>query len=671
MKLLYRVFAGSLAVWAVFPCAVDTSPAFIPQHVPEKFDAAFVRGELGIIPRTLSEKYKLIAWRYLAGLPLNAEEQQSLLPRPNPPYIDRSSGWPDARDPNHRMFVFAYRSSNLDKSVFYENCLPDAFLTAAKTLNDRREQYGDAALFESWETAQDQVFENCSGAKPVYPAEADAAMPPLARADRMYQIAAAHFYAEDLDGAEQRFRAIAGDKNSPWHETAAYMVVRTLIREAALAHKQGALEEAKAESQKIKAGDLLELVNSMLDPAGALKSVAEKLAMPHPGTDISAAIDEGNYVLTSNRLTKALENAGLPEPFDWIHTLELRKSEYAVERWRESHSVLWLTAALILATEADSDLIEAGLKVPEPSPAFDTVTFHAIRLMIQSGRREEARDRLNTLLAGKRRELNSVDNAFRGERMSLATSYRDFLKWAPRRPIGYEDDFDPGQIDDSPILDSDSVDVFNYFAPMRRLAEAAESPGLPAWPRAQLATSTWTRAFVLGNNDIADRAIPLLAKAHPRWAADLDAFRTAQGEAKRFAGAMLIARHADIRPNVSSDVPAADWWCAVRQGDLKTAGPSAEVLSAGEQSKASQEVQRLQGSGATQTFLAPIVMAWANAHPDDPRVPEGLYRLVRVTRYGCRTVDDNGRISKAAFEMLHKRYPASSWARQTPYWFDK
>lgn len=77
-----RLLAAALMVASIFPCSIDTRPSFLPQHVPEKFDSAFVRGELGIIPSTLSERYKLIAWRYLAGLPLDQQEQEAILVRP-------------------------------------------------------------------------------------------------------------------------------------------------------------------------------------------------------------------------------------------------------------------------------------------------------------------------------------------------------------------------------------------------------------------------------------------------------------------------------------------------------------------------------------------------------------------------------------------------------------
>jgi hypothetical protein len=67
-------------------------------------------------------------------------------------------------------------------------------------------------------------------------------------------------------------------------------------------------------------------------------------------------------------------------------------------------------------------------------------------------------------------------------------------------------------------------------------------------------------------------------------------------------------------------------------------------------------------------YFAPAVLDWAKAHPDDPRVPEALHFFVRATRFGC--VDKSiGPYSRRAFDLLHKKYPQSEWAKQTPYWF--
>jgi outer membrane protein assembly factor BamD (BamD/ComL family) len=62
------------------------------------------------------------------------------------------------------------------------------------------------------------------------------------------------------------------------------------------------------------------------------------------------------------------------------------------------------------------------------------------------------------------------------------------------------------------------------------------------------------------------------------------------------------------------------------------------------------------------------VIQWANSHPADPRVPEALHLAVKTTRYGC-TDKDSARWSKAAFDVLHNKYPNSPWTKKTPYWF--
>jgi hypothetical protein len=60
------------------------------------------------------------------------------------------------------------------------------------------------------------------------------------------------------------------------------------------------------------------------------------------------------------------------------------------------------------------------------------------------------------------------------------------------------------------------------------------------------------------------------------------------------------------------------------------------------------------------------VFAYANAHPTDPRSPEAFYWLVHVTRYG----HTHDHISHRSYDVLHTRYPTSTWAKKTPYYFD-
>lgn len=59
-------------------------------------------------------------------------------------------------------------------------------------------------------------------------------------------------------------------------------------------------------------------------------------------------------------------------------------------------------------------------------------------------------------------------------------------------------------------------------------------------------------------------------------------------------------------------------------------------------------------------------LSYARTHRGDPRVPELLYRLIRVDRWGAAP----DRLGQRAFQLLHARYPGSAWAKRSPYYYD-
>lgn len=59
-------------------------------------------------------------------------------------------------------------------------------------------------------------------------------------------------------------------------------------------------------------------------------------------------------------------------------------------------------------------------------------------------------------------------------------------------------------------------------------------------------------------------------------------------------------------------------------------------------------------------------LAYARAHPRDPRSPELLYWLIHVARWG----GNHDHLGRRAFQLLHARYSTSSWARRSPYYYD-
>jgi hypothetical protein len=60
------------------------------------------------------------------------------------------------------------------------------------------------------------------------------------------------------------------------------------------------------------------------------------------------------------------------------------------------------------------------------------------------------------------------------------------------------------------------------------------------------------------------------------------------------------------------------------------------------------------------------MLAYAAANPKNAQVPEALYWLVRVGRFG----GSHNHSGKRAFQLLHKTYPTSTWAKRSPYFYD-
>ena len=96
--------------------------------------------------------------------------------------------------------------------------------------------------------------------------------------------------------------------------------------------------------------------------------------------------------------------------------------------------------------------------------------------------------------------------------------------------------------------------------------------------------------------------------------------------------------------------------------------PTPDFLSQGQKRSASEEWQVLSALDNGPNLMTREVLAWAQRHPDDPRVPEALHLAVRATRYGCvdKSTSD---LSKKAFQMLHRKYPKSEWAAKTKFWY--
>src|SRR5262249_38493991 len=127
-----------------------------------------------------------------------------------------------------------------------------------------------------------------------------------------------------------------------------------------------------------------------------------------------------------------------------------------------------------------------------------------------------------------------------------------------------------------------------------------------------------------------------------------------------------------------------NWWCAdpMQGGSAALYASSSNhpvltvagfdqaypgFLNAAERAAAAAQLKQLSARPGPD-YLAAQTIAWVNRAPNDPRAPEALHLAVMSTRYGCAG-KQTGQYSKQAFDLLHRRYPASPWAAKTKFWF--
>ena len=746
--VLAVVLLGATSVFACGPFTLEAVFTFTvhPGYPLEKFAA----GRVGVLQPSYARSYLYVAYRYLSGSSFTQAEQSALTKLWKERLGDEPSvndeewvkEWLAARrkvvqqDP---AAISVYR--NREKPNEYEsylNCPKDSFDTAIATLNERIAKYGaESPAVKTWLEAQDQVFSNCVGGSSIpaeLPANADAPI----RADRAYQIAAANFYSTNFDEARKGFETIAADSSSPWRQNAMYLVARALTRKASLGpaeQKQESLSQAEVQLQKIladknlsslhaAAGRLLNLVRLRLHPAERLHELAQLLTAKTENQNLKQDLWDYTVLLDGFLETENAPTQPAPTPdavkrddlSDWIATFQASGDaarDHSLSRWQTTRANTWLIAALTQIKGEHpkaSELIAAALNVKNNSPAFAAAHFHAIRLLIESGKNAQARTLLDETLKTERAHFDeSALNLLIGKRMLLANSLPEFLANATRVPaaLSWNDDGREIPAEDAdtseeakakkgkPFFDVDAAHALNEQLPLSLLKEAVKSNVLPVGPGRDLAQAAWLRAALLGDTTTADELAPVLAGLVPELAKYLtDYALITQPDEKKFAALYTWLNAPGLEPVVDAglgretplhqqDTYRDNWWCSAAfkpseaspeespkmiQFTATRTGPAPAFLSPAESKTGTKEWASLQAFGAAPNYIAQQVIEWANSHPADPRVPEALHLAVKTTRYGC-TDKDTARWSKAAFDLLHRKYPNSPWTKKTPYWF--
>jgi hypothetical protein len=245
-----------------------------------------------------------------------------------------------------------------------------------------------------------------------------------------------------------------------------------------------------------------------------------------------------------------------------------------------------------------------------------------------------------------------------------------------------------------PLYDFDDARVLNQQLPLSILKEAAKDQSVPNHLRQDLAQAAWIRAVLLGDFKTADELVTILNSLIPTLSSALSDFSmTTQAEDKKFSALYTWLKFPGIEPVVDmgigrntplnqQDTYRDNWWCgAAFDSSTAPVGEEDEILSFtkstlsaplfltdAQRQAGTQQWTTLRTLGAIPNYLSKQVIQWATKNPSDKRVPEALHLVVNSTRYGCPD-KETGRWSKAAFDLLHRTYPNTTWAKKTKYWF--
>ena len=471
------------------------------------------------------------------------------------------------------------------------------------------------------------------------------------------------------------------------------------------------------------AARLLNLTSLRLHPETKLHEIAHTIAKPNASKNFKQ--DVWDYtVLMDNFLGDGSEDESSPKKqipeslpsddlTDWIIAMEgstdAANAAHSLQRWEQTKSVAWLVAAMTNSKGRDAkaaDLVAAAGRVAHSSAAFPSLAFHTARLFMESGRSNDARIYLDNVLTNERQYLDaSATNQLMAARMMLAENLDEFLKNAQRKPAAFSLNDDGREIpedekeaaetakDHEILFDIDAANIFNKAMPAALMKDAARSSVLAPNLKRDVAQAAFMRAALIDDRESALQALPILQKFYPELKEFLSAYQSAAApDARRFAAAFIALKFPGLRPFVSTGVGRTtalsemdsyrdNYWCAEPPpplggalGEDETGSSKAKPVTPPEFLRASQtlatrQYAALQALGTAPNFLCKTAIEWTEKNPNDPRSPEALHLAVRSTRYGC-TDKETGRWSKAAFDLLHRRYPNTKWANATKYWFN-
>jgi hypothetical protein len=550
--------------------------------------------------------------------------------------------------------------------------------------------------------------------------------------DHEYQIAAAHFYAEKFDEARRRFQAIAGNKASPWQSLAPYLAARCLVRKATLfpdanelstviaadrKKREALLAEARTELAALAtsyppAAQLLSYVEGQAQPVARVRALGAILATakidattPQLLTDYIMLLNGGGAeALTVEQANDKLSDkdpmttwiglmqAGVNRAtYDDGAKLATKQQGQAIKiaraRWLQSKkNAIWLLPLLAnmgknfeqLTAEEQS----AIANVAESTALFQPLQYEMSRLLIADGRLDEADEIVNrVLLKLQTQKAHSIRNRWLELKVATAKTEAEFFRALPRV---YADTNAPTPIPNESTdrqntaqqFDDDYYDRVYHDFPLPELLRLSQHTDFPTSDqRRTIKQAIFTRAVALGDFDTAIAHTDGLAVGRVTTRHLYERFKKAQTtEEKQIAAALVLANTPEFTTEVverdynsrfrnCSIEGSTDNETGVRELQLPAcARPLLNFQQADVRESARREQLQLRKWGRGADYILSTLSTWAKEKPTDAELPKALHFYITSKRAPTKQ-------SKEAFQLLHKQFAGSEWAKKTKYFY--
>lgn len=435
--------------------------------------------------------------------------------------------------------------------------------------------------------------------------------------------------------------------------------------------------------------------------------------------ELTSASDLADWVLTIQSSIFADDTFDdSPEAKAKARDRDQKNAAHALQMWRQTKSLPWIVAALAtnsLRSADTRDLYDAAKAVPANSPAYLTCRFYVADALINSGKKQEARNILLPLL-NTRNLPPSSRNLFTMQMAAASQTAADYLKYAVQQtPEVLQSNSDlvtPKflKVEQSktfatsiPAFDAQVADDISRNAPLSTWMAFAQNASTPQQFKSIVLRSAWTRAQLLQRNDQAMKISDAMASSNPILKNDVAKFKAApDGPAKQFAGARVVLKYFGMTPYLEGGlerhgerVDEFDWYngnfwvpfplvkkpkteedmwsyyaTVAFNGSnsmserLKGYGEDAlkSRLSTEEKNQAAAERALILKNNPSR-YYGQTVLGWAKSHPSDPDVPEMLYRVVKLPKWTAES-EVGSEYSRKAYMVLHANYPDSKWAKK-------